>query len=308
MTVTRRRFLTIASAAALAPLAGRAAPAGPITDWRGTALGAEARLILAHPDAERMVAAALDELARLEAIFSLHRPGSELMRLNATGTLDAPSTEMVALLTLAGLVHDASGGLFDPTIQPLWALHATAAAEGRTPTAAERAAALSRTGWGGVAVEPARVTLARPGMALTLNGIAQGYVTDRVAARLAGMGMTDLMCEMGEIAALGRAPDGRPWPVTLSNGRPVPLSGRTLASSAPRATCFDQAGRLGHIIDPRTGQPSDRALALVSVSAPSAALADALSTAGCLMTRSDLDRAVAAFADVRVEAFDPLPV
>ncbi|WP_134726733.1 FAD:protein FMN transferase [Paracoccus luteus] len=307
MTVTRRRFLTIASAAALVPLAGRAAPAAPVTQWRGVALGAEARLILAHPDADRMVAAALDELARLEAIFSLYRPGSELMRLNQAGALDAPSAEMVELLSLAGLVHRATGGRFDPTIQPLWAAYAQAGAAGRAPTAADRAAALARTGWEGVALAPGRVALDRPGMALTLNGIAQGYVTDRVSARLTGMGMTDLMCAMGEIAATGHAPDGGDWPVTLTNGRAVPLRGRALASSAPRATCFDRAGRLGHIIDPRSGLPSDRPLALVSVSAPSAALADALSTAGCLMTRPELDRAAAAFDGVRVEAFDPLP-
>ena len=85
----------------------------------------------------------------------------------------------------------------------------------------------------------------------------------------------------------------------------MPLSGRCLASSAPRATAFDQAGRLGHILDPRTGVPSDRDLALVSVSAPSAALADALSTAGCLMARADLDRSAARFAEVRIEAYRP---
>ena len=301
--VNRRRFLTIASAAALLPAAGRAA-APRITDWRGIALGAEARLILAHPDSDRLVAAALDELARLERIFSLYRRDSELARLNAAGVLDAPSNELVELLALAGLVHDATGGVFDPSIQPLWAAYAAAGAEGRAPTDPERTAALARVGWEGVTVDPGRITL-RPGMALTLNGIAQGYITDRVAARLAALGLSDLLCEMGEIAALGHAPGGTAWAARLSSGEPVPLSGRCLASSAPRATAFDQAGRLGHILDPRTGVPSDRDLALVSVSAPSAALADALSTAGCLMARADLDRSAARFAEVRIEAYRP---
>ena len=304
--VNRRRFVTIASAAALAPLAARAGAPPRITEWRGIALGAEARLILAHPDADRLVAAALDEMRRLEGIFSLYRPDSELVRLNTAARLDAPSTEMVELLALCGVVHAATDGRFDPSIQPLWAAHAEAAAAGRAPTEAERRAALARVGWAGVAVDPGRVTL-EPGMALTLNGVAQGYVTDRVAARLASLGLSDVLCEMGEIAALGRAPDGGPWPVTLTNGRPVPLSGRTLASSAPRATAFDADGRQGHIIDPRTGLPSDKPLSLVSVSANSAAVADALSTAGCLMTRAELDRAASTFPDARIEAFDALP-
>ncbi|MFC0810714.1 FAD:protein FMN transferase [Paracoccus panacisoli] len=320
MTLSRRRFITIAALGALAPAAGHALGAGGagaqgaigqgalrVTDWRGIALGAEARLILAHPDADRLVAAALDELARLERIFSLYRTDSELARLNREGALSAPSTEMVELLTLAGVVHGATEGAFDPTVQPVWAAHATAAAAGRAVTDAERRAALALTGWEGVEVTPARVALARPGMALTLNGIAQGFITDRVAARLGALGLTDVLCEMGEITARGAAPEGGPWPVQLSNGRALPLSGRAVASSAPRATVFDPEGRLGHIIDPRSGLPSGQALSLVSVSAPSAALADSLSTAGCLLGPEGLARAVAGFDGVRIEACDPLP-
>ena len=301
---TRRRFLTIASAAALSlPLAGRAG-AATLREWRGIALGAEARLILDHPKADSLIAAAREEISRLEAVFSLYRAESELSRLNATGQLDAPSTDMVALLSLAGLAHEATGGLFDPTVQPLWAAYATAAAEGRALPEADRKAAQALTGWRGVTVTPDRVVLARPGMALTLNGIAQGYITDRVAARLAGLGAGDLLCSMGEIAAIGHAPDGGPWPVTLTDGQRIGLSNRALASSAPSGTAFDAAGRLGHILDPQTGLPSAAPVSLVSVSAPSAAVADALSTAGCLMTRPELDRAAARFDAVRIEAFD----
>lgn len=300
----RRRFLMIASASALAlPFAARATPAP--RQWRGIALGAEARLILDHPDADRLIAAALEELSRLEAVFSLYRPDSELARLNATGRLDAPSTDMIELLSLAGLAHRATGGRFDPTVQPLWAAHARAGAEGRALTDDDRRAGLALIGWDGVTVAPDRVVLARPGMALTLNGIAQGYITDRVAARLRVLGAGDLLCSMGEIAALGHAPDGGSWPVTLTDGTALRLTNRALASSAPLATAFDAAGSEGHILDPQTGRPSAQRLSLVSVSAPSAAVADALSTAGCLMSRADLARAAARFDGARIEAFDP---
>lgn len=309
--VSRRRFITIASLAALVPALtpamgradGKAAAAPEVTDWRGIALGAEARLILVHPQADRMVQAALDEVARLERIFSLYRTDSELARLNAAGTLEAPSTELVELLALAGVVHEATKGAFDPTVQPLWAAYAEAGAQGREPTGDERRAAMARVGWDRVQVDPARITL-EPGMGLTLNGIAQGFITDRVAARLSALGLTDVLCEMGEIVGLGHAPDGKPWPVTLTNGRAVPLTDRALASSAPRATAFDAKGRVGHILDPRTGLPSDMRLSLVSVSAPTAAVADALATAGCLLDAAAFDTAVSRFDNARIEARD----
>lgn len=303
MTLSRRRFIAITTAATATALAATgAAGAAPLRQWRGIALGAEARLILAHPEADTLIAEARSELSRLEAIFSLYRSDSALSRLNAEGGLEAPPSELLEVLALAGLVHEATGGLFDPSVQPLWAAHAEAGAAGRSLTAAERSAALARCGWDGVAVSPQRVGFARPGMALTLNGIAQGYITDRVTDRLRARGLTDVLVEMGEIGATGTPPGEAAWPVTLTDGTPVPLRDRALASSAPRGTTFDAEGRLGHILDPRTGDSAATPWRLVSVSATQAALADALSTAGCLMDGPDrLAAAADRFREVRIE-------
>lgn len=299
--LNRRRFILIGSAAALAASGARAAR--PVREWRGIALGAEARLILDNPDADRMIAEARAELSRLEAIFSLYRTDSALTRLNATGRLELPPSELLEVLALAGLVHKATDGLFDPTVQPLWQAHAVAGAAGRPVTEAERETALSLVGWNGVEVTEGAVMLARPGMALTLNGIAQGYITDSVADRLRALGLTDVLVEMGEIHAVGHAPDGGPWPVKLVDGTPVPLTDRALASSAPRGTTFDAAGTVGHIISPLTGRSSQSPWALVSVSARQAAVADALSTAGCLMDdETALQTAASRFVGAKVEA------
>ena len=299
--LNRRRFILIGSAAALG--AGHARAATPVREWRGIALGAEARLILDHPDADRMIAEARAELSRLEAIFSLYRTDSALARLNATGRMDLPPSELLEVLALSGLVYDATDGLFDPTVQPLWQAHAVAGAAGRLVTEEERDTALALVGWKNVEVTDGAVVLARPGMALTLNGIAQGYITDRVAARLRTLGLTDVLVEMGEIRAMGHAPDGGPWPVKLADGTPVPLTDRALASSAPRGTTFDAAGSVGHIISPLTGRSSQSPWALVSVSARQGAVADALSTAGCLMDdEAALQTAVSRFVGARVEA------
>ena len=295
--LNRRRFIAI-SAALMAPLPAAAA----LHTETGQALGAKVTLRLAHPDAPAIAARAMAEIARLEDIFSLYREGSALMRLNAAGTLDTPPFELLECLSLAGAVHAASDGRFDPTVQPLWALHAAAAIAGQEVTPEALTAARAQVGWERVNLDPARITLA-PGMGLTLNGIAQGYIADRVAALLEAEGLGNVLIDTGEFRALGGHPQGGAWPVKLAQGDTVALRGRALATSAPLGTTFDQAGRMGHILDPRSGRPVAGVWQAVSVSAPTAALADALSTAICLTGDEVEARSLcAAFRDVRMES------
>ncbi|HXK53573.1 MAG TPA: FAD:protein FMN transferase [Hyphomicrobiales bacterium] len=307
--LSRRRFLTIsASAATLALMPGAGFAAAPVHRWRGAGLGADAAILLAHPDerqAQRIFALCEGEIARLEKIFSLFRDDSALSRLNRDGRLAAPPLEMVSLLSTAARVHEASEGAFDPTVQPLWALYAThyAARPGAAggPGRAAIDAALRSVGWHHVAVDPAEIRFARPGMALTLNGIAQGYVTDRIADLLAAEGMENVLVDIGEIRALGHAPDGSTWPVTIRPGgrhnlpdTKIGLASRALATTAATGTCFDAAGRVGHVLDPRSGNPVTANLA-ASAFAASAAIADGLSTAAIALTPAQAGKAVSRF-------------
>ncbi|MFV2054393.1 FAD:protein FMN transferase [Aliiroseovarius sp. YM-037] len=295
----RRRFLAISAAALAFPGIGRAEP---IYTWQGVALGARATLRLAHPDAKAISERVAAEISRLEDIFSLFRSDSALSRLNQAGVLDAPPFELLECLSLAGAVHAASGGRFDPTIQPLWDRYAAASATGTRPDETAIASALALMGWDRVMLDSAAITM-RPGMALTLNGIAQGYIADRVAEMLKEEGLTNILINTGEFRALGAQPNGNPWPVQLAAGGEVPLATRALATSAPLGTTFDEGDQVGHILDPRTGLPTQTNLREISVSAASAALADALSTAACLFqTRAEIDACVARFGDAKVEA------
>ncbi|WP_284166125.1 FAD:protein FMN transferase [Frigidibacter sp. SD6-1] len=272
--LTRRRFIAISAALA---------PSLALADTRlhvetGIALGANVTLRLDHPEAPRLAALAMAEIRRLEKIFSLYLPDSALSRLNRDAVLKAPPFEILECLSIAGTVHHASGGRFDPTVQALWAAHARATVRGQPLSDSERTAALALTGWQGVTLSPGAVVL-RPGMALTLNGIAQGYIADRVAALLASHGLTRALIDTGEMVAL---PEGD-WPVTLPSGDSLPLGGRALATSAPLGMTFGGDGGTSHILNPATGYPALARWRGVTVSAPSAALADALSTAACLM-------------------------
>lgn len=290
--LTRRRALQIVAGSAIGVLAGaRAHAAIPPIVWEGTALGAPARLILVgegEQAAKATVRLCLDEVERLEREFSLYRPDSALSRLNANGALDRPSLDFLRLLRLSVAFAERTGGAFDVTVQPLWQVYAdhfTARPhdrEGPPPAAIKEA--VSRVGYRRLSVSSERIVVA-PGMAVTLNGIAQGYITDRVADLLRARGYTNVLVEMGEIRTLAPASAARPWSVAVAAPPQVgadPLSLRlrddAVASSAGTATVFDPAARFHHLFAPDTGA-SAHTFAAVTVVAPRATLADALSTA-----------------------------
>lgn len=296
----RRAFLLGAAALAAGASASLAPPA--LQTWRGTAMGAGARITLAHTEADAVFARARAEIDRLENIFSLYRANSALSRLNRAGELTAPPFELLECLSLCARVHAASNGQFDPTVQPLWALYATSHSAGSAPTDSRIEATLARVGWARVRYDSGAIRL-RPGMALTLNGVAQGYAADRVAALLQRAGVERALIDTGEIRAMDAPPGRTGWPVTIEDGPDITLTRRGLATSSPLGTVFDAGGKVGHILSAETGRPVEAPWRLVSISAPRAAVADALSTAGAMMPdRATLDVLVSGFRGARIEA------
>ncbi len=299
LSFTRRRMLSIVAAGAALPFGKVSASELPASyRWQGLALGAVADLTLyAETRAKAMEAidASLSEISRLEGIFSLHRPESTISRLNATGRLDSPPSELVELLSLALSLSDRSGGCFDPSIQPLWRLLADHFAQADPlptgPTEVQIAAVRHLVDWRDIELSPARIAFAKPGMQLTLNGIAQGYISDRVAALLKKRGFSHCLVNLGELYALGAKPDGTPWQIGLSEpGKhgeqriSEPLESGAMATSAGAGLCFDRDGLFNHIVDARSGQCADPAMS-VTVRAQSAALADGLSTIGAMAAK-----------------------
>jgi thiamine biosynthesis lipoprotein len=312
--ISRRRFIGITAAAAglqLLPF-GRADAAAQLVVWRGVALGAAATLQLHHTDrrvAERLIERSVGELRRLEGLFSLYREDSTLVELNRRGAIAAPPPDFVRLLEECRRYAQLTGGRFDPTVQPLWRLHAEhfaqAGADPSGPSPAALAAARDLVGWERIAVSPDRVALGRRGMALTLNGIAQGYVTDRVADLLRAEGVAHSMIDLGEARALGEHPDGRPWRAGLADPeRPgemaeeIALVDQALATSAPAGFRFDPAGRFNHLFEPRSGA-SAQLHRSVSVMMPTATAADALSTAFSLTPIAGIEAVLDALGEGR---------
>lgn len=312
---TRRRLIAIAAmAGGAAMLGGRRAMAADVpVRWKGSALGAQVSIEIYHPDrseAERLVQLCVQDVRRLERQFSLYRPDSAICALNRTGFLAAPDADMVTLLKAALYFAALTDGAFDPTVQPLWNLYAAHFAQAHPapegPSAERLADALSKVGYRNLKVSGDRVALLTPGSAITLNGIAQGYATDRVTETLRAAGLTATLVNMGEIRATGTKPDGAPWQVGLADpDRPgvvsetIGLADRAVATTAGAGFRFDSSGRFTHLFDPGTGRSPSRYRS-VSVIAPTAAEADAFSTAFSLLPVSRIREIVAARRNVQV--------
>ena len=310
MRINRRRFIAISAAAAglpLSPIAARAAPPPLLRVWTGDALGANAILQIHHPDpttADMLIARALAEVRRLERVLSLYDEHSALCRLNRVGLLDDPPLDLVRVLAEAEQYHAVTSGAFDITVQPLWDLYAAhfsrADADPTGPSSSAVAAVLESVGQAALELAPDRIAFARPGMAVTLNGIGQGYITDHVVDLLHAGGVEHALVDMGETRALGAHPSGEPWRVGIEDpGMPSQIAERVLlrdcaiATSGGYGTQFDSAGRFNHIFDPTNGHTSSRYRA-VSTIASTATEADALSTAFCLMPAEQIRAVVQA--------------
>lgn len=282
----RRRALRLLAATAATPLLARIGlahepPSDIASIWSGTALGADARLVFAGTrarTADHHIALALAEVERLEQIFSLYRTDSELANLNRDGLIRRPTPELRQVLHVCRHVHALSSGLFDPTIETIWR-------QSHTPCDAVAAS----TNFANVRVTDHEIAVPESA-ALTLNGIAQGYITDRVTDLLRRAGYARILVDMGETRTLSDGQENQDWRVTVrETGEVVRLGSSAISTSSAKNLALCPGREISHIVEPATGL-TPRHWRSVTVRHPSATWADALSTAFFLMPPQQLDK------------------
>lgn len=195
--------------------------------------------------------------------------------------------------------------MYDPTVQALWEAHVDWFAGRSTvalPPEALIADARSRVDWRRIRFAADAIQLGES-QRITLNGLGQGYVTDRIADLLRERGFVHVLVDLGEQHALGPRADGAPWQVFRENAEPIALSAGALATSEGAGCVLGAGGLAHHLFDPRTGRSAQR-WQRVTVGHRSAAVADALSTALYAASREEIAEALRWFAGVRVWATD----
>ncbi|MBS0261160.1 MAG: FAD:protein FMN transferase [Planctomycetes bacterium] len=239
---------------------------------------------------------ALDLVNQLEDQMSIYRPHSELSRLNARAADEPVPVEprLFNLLRRSVELSLATEGAFDPTAGALVALWRNCRRERRLPHDEELDLARSQIGCQHVRfldsvddLGPPTIGFDRPGISLNLNAMGKGYALDRAAEILAPLG-GDWLLHGGHSSILARGSHTgcTGWPVSIRHPlfpnrqlATLTLLNRAMSTSGSAVQFFRYQGkRYGHIVDPRTGWPTDGMLA-VTVLTPDAALAEALSTA-----------------------------
>jgi len=248
---------------------------------------------------------ALDEIARLEDELSYFRATSQIYRLNQEAAQRPVRVTpwLFRLLQQARCLTMDSGGTFDITVAPLMRCWGFYTREGRVPEPAALAAARACVGMNLVELNEADLTVrfAREGVQLDLGSIGKGYAVERAGELLREAGVTSALLHGGTstVLALGAPPDASAWKIALDHpSRPdlrspisdlpsplpsqpwatVRLRDESLSVSAVWGKSFTAADKsYGHVIDPRTGRPTEGAL-LAAVVLPSATESDALST------------------------------
>lgn len=249
------------------------------------------------PAAREALRAVVEQrLQRINRMMSTYDTSSELSRFNRSERSDPfpLSGEIIEVLTLAREISERSDGAFDVTVAPLvdaWGFGAGAEPLPARPDAATLDALTARVGYERIDIDPdaGTVTKSHPETVVDLSAIAKGYGVAAVAESLRDRGLTSFLVEVGgELEAVGRRRDGRPWRVGIEAPDPasrrvyatVDLVDQAIATSGDYRDFFeDDHGTYAHIIDPRTGWPIPYAGIAVTVLHPDAAAADAWATA-----------------------------
>ena len=245
-----------------------------------------------HSPAKADVQAEVEKLlAEVDAQMSTWRADSALSRFNAlpAGSCAVMPAPVLELVRFANSLWQDSNGAFDITVEPLmnlWGFGAQSRGQ-QVPSAEQIAAAKALVGQQHLRIDGQQLCK-DIALQLDLNSIAAGYTVDRVAQRLAELGIDDYLLDItGELKAGGHKPDGSPWKIAIEAPRDdvqvaqqvLELRNMGVSTSGDYHTYFERDGqRYSHTLDPHTGAPITHRLAEVTVLDPSALRADGLST------------------------------
>lgn len=252
------------------------------------AMGTFVAMTAIHPSrdqAEEAFGRAFDEVNRLGLLLSRHNQSSPIAELNRSGVLVDVPVEVSEVIEQSLLFHNRTGGGFDITVKPLLDLYQQRFDTGKIPSGSEIEGALKGVGSTQLRVSKNRISFAKPGMGITLDGIAKGYIVDRASEVLSRYGIKNhLINAGGDIRTSGAAAKGSKWTVAIQDpnkNRAFPdlikMGDGAVATSGNYEVFYDNEKLFHHIVDGRSGR-SPQLAASVTVKAPTVMEADALST------------------------------
>lgn len=266
------------------------------------AMATRFELIIAHEDqliANGAAQAVFADFDRLENELSRFIPYSDIARINAAAAGEPVHVDAACLdcLGYGQEIWRETGGAFDVTVGPLYAVLRHPDGHPRKPVKQDFESAKTRVGYHLLHIdqENAVVTPQVSGMGIDLGAIGKGYALDQALFTLKEWEIENVLLNAGEstVMGLGSYPGQDGWPVRAGEGAPFVLKNNALSG-----TGFMYKG--AHIVDPRTARLVDTSRVLRWAIAPNATLADALSTAFMVMNKKEIAAFEKAHPEVQV--------
>jgi thiamine biosynthesis lipoprotein len=256
----------------------------------------------ARREVEPKVEKALEEVRRIENLFSVFVEESEVSKINRLkkGDILKIDEEVFGLIEKAVGFSSATNGAFDITVKPLVDLWSAAKEKSSLPSDEEVRAVAEKVGSADIILDKAAGTIAfgKDGMAIDLGAIAKGYATDMAIKSLKENGIKDAIVNCGgDMYCLGRRSADEQWKVGIRDPRnkdklflELRLEDKAIDTSGDYEKFYIVNGkRYSHIIDPRSGYPVGDEVASASVITGDSVTADALATALCVLGRNGLN-------------------
>lgn len=265
-----------------------------ITDTQ-LAMGTFVSMTLIHAsrhEAEQAMGMAFEEIRRLTGMLNRFDDATAVGLLNREGFIRDIPPEMMGVIAKGLEYHRMSRGNFDITVKPVVDLFYKKgkSLNNHLPTDREIDRLLPLIGSDKIEIQGRAIRFKRPGMGITLDGIAKGYIVDKAAAVLRKKGVENFLINAGgDIRTSGSKQDEKPWTVAVQDPQKkgkypdiIRMRDGAVATSGNYEVYFDKEKLLYHIIDPRTGM-SPLSDTSVSITAGTAMDADALSTSVFIM-------------------------
>ena len=253
-------------------------------------------------EADKQIAIAIGEISRIEALISSWKTTSETSNINKNAGVSPVkvSEELFSLIQRALQISNLTDGAFDisyASMDKLWKYDGSMT---QMPSKEAIKKSVAKVGYKDIVVDPQNSTvfLKNKGMKIGFGAIGKGYAADKAKKLLISNGVSGgIINASGDINSWGSKPSGSSWQVAITNPlnknkafAMLPIKDAVVTSGNYEKYVTFNSRRYSHIIDPRTGYPSQGIIS-VTVFAPKAELADALATSVFVMgVETGIDR------------------
>ncbi len=254
------------------------------------AMGTYVSMTLFHSSKDKAEAAmghAFEEIGRLTSLLNRFDHRTYVAQLNREGALTDIPKEMAEVVARALDYYLITQGNFDISVKPVVDLFKECHDQGKSippePRVLHRS--LRLVGSDKIELKGRTLRFKMPGMGVTLDGIAKGYIVDKASEMLIRSEVKDhLINAGGDIRTSGANPEKKSWTVAIEDPQKkqnfpatIAMKNGAIATSGNYEVYYDSEKMFHHIVDPKTGM-SPYAATSVSVISDTAMNADALST------------------------------